>query len=113
MTAQTFQKQPDAAVQTRAGSHGKYFEADNRGKILKYNTNNGGLPQLFGVVLFNLCPLLHKLHILLHQLQARLCMLLNDVILVLQKAARQTNKDKKLRKRKWNMHSVLMSEKLL
>lgn len=71
-----------------------------RKNIKKYNTKNGGLPQLFGVVLFNLCPLLHKLHILLHQLQARLCMLLNDVILVLEKAARQTNKGKKLRKRK-------------
>lgn len=53
---------------------------------------------MFGVVLFNLCPLLHKLHILLHQLQARLCMLLNDVILVLEKATRQTNKEKKNKK---------------
>lgn len=84
-------------MQTRAGSHGRYLEADSRGKRFKSNTNNGSLPQLFGVVLFNLCPLLHKLHILLHQLQARLCMLLNDVILVLVKAARQTNKEKKIK----------------
>lgn len=46
-----------------------------------------GLPQLFGIVLLNLCPLLHKFHILLHQLQTRLCVLLNDVILVLGKEA--------------------------
>lgn len=53
-----------------------------------------GLPQLFGIVLLNLRPLLHKFHVLLHQLQARLCMLLNRVILVLEKAARETNKEK-------------------
>lgn len=54
-----------------------------------------GLPQLFGVVLLNLRPLFHKLYILFHQLQARLCVLLNDVILVLGKEAWQTNKEKK------------------
>lgn len=53
-----------------------------------------GLPQLFGIVLLNLCPLLHKFHILLHQLQARLCVLLNDVVLVLEKGAWETNKEK-------------------
>lgn len=46
---------------------------------------SGGSPQLFGVVLLDLRPLFHKLHILLHQLQAGLRVLLNDVILVLGK----------------------------
>lgn len=51
------------------------------------NERARGLPQLFGIILLDLSPLLHKLHIFLHQLQARLCMLLNDVILVLGKGA--------------------------
>lgn len=90
-----FKKQPHAAAQTRAGRNS---EAGKGGKKCENRTlHNGGLPQLFGVVLFNLCPLLHKLHILLHQFQARLCMLLNDVILVLERAARQTNKDKNIK----------------
>lgn len=51
------------------------------------NERARGLPQLFGIILLDLGPLLHKLHIFLHQLQAGLCMLLNDVILVLGKGA--------------------------
>lgn len=55
----------------------------NRGGEKKTKT----LPQLFGIVLLNLCPLLRKFHILLYQLQARLCVLFNDVILVLVEGA--------------------------
>lgn len=51
------------------------------------NKTKTGLPQLFGIVLLNLCPLLRKFHILLYQLQARLCVLFNDVILVLVEGA--------------------------
>lgn len=42
-----------------------------------------GTPELLGVVLLDLCPLLHKLYVTLHQVEARLRVFLDDVILVL------------------------------
>lgn len=43
----------------------------------------GTSPQLLGVLLLDLRPLFHELHVLLHQLQAGLCVLINCVALVL------------------------------
>lgn len=40
-------------------------------------------PELLGVVLFYLCPLLHKLYVTLQQVEARLCVLVDVIILVL------------------------------
>lgn len=47
------------------------------------NHEEWGLPQLLGIVLLYLRPLLHKLHILLYQFQPGLRVLVDDVILVL------------------------------
>lgn len=87
-TPQTFHKRPFNMhpykhKQTHTQTLTQAFEADSTAEQWQAR----GLPQLFGIVLLNLCPLLHKFHILLHQLQARLCVLLNDVILVLEKGA--------------------------
>lgn len=46
-------------------------------------TRNDGRPELLGVVLFYLCPLLHKLYVTLQQVEARLCVLVDVIILVL------------------------------
>lgn len=40
-------------------------------------------PELLGVVLLNVCALLHKLDVTVHQVQARLSVLVDDIILVL------------------------------
>lgn len=48
---------------------------------------------MFGVVLLDLRALLHELHVLLDQLQAGLRVLLNDVVLVLGKGARDKTRE--------------------
>lgn len=42
-----------------------------------------GIPQLLGVALLYLRPLLHKLYVALNQIEAALRVLVNDIILVL------------------------------
>lgn len=44
---------------------------------------NQSTPELLGVVLFYLRPLLYKLYVTLHQVKARLSVFVDDIILVL------------------------------
>lgn len=67
--------------------HNSLWQLGNNNMKNRGEKKTKTLPQLFGIVLLNLCPLLRKFHILLYQLQARLCVPFNDVILVLVEGA--------------------------
>lgn len=59
------------------------FNVDNAGHRSKEAQSKENTPELLGVVLLNLCPLLYKFDVELQQVDARLCVLFDLVVLVL------------------------------
>lgn len=59
------------------------FNVHNARHCNKEAQSKENTPELFGVALLNLCPLLYKFDVELQQVNARLCVLFDLVVLVL------------------------------